>query len=134
MTATEVAPQELFKLRLALWYERSGARARLVSLDNRYHALSQSPQTNDLQHGGDEAEGSTRGLGLDRTLALMHSTRRRIVDIDKAIRRIDQGSYGRCDTCHATITTEHLEAVPTALTCSECGEVGLRVMQQMVAH
>jgi DnaK suppressor protein len=133
MTATEVAPQELFKLRLALWYERSGARARLGSLDNHYHVLSQSPQGNDLPQRDGEGEGSTTGLGLDRTLALMHSTRRRIVEIDKAIRRIDQGRYGRCETCHSTITSERLEAAPTALTCTECGDAGLRVMQQIVA-
>ena len=37
-----------------------------------------------------------------------------------AIRRIDDGTYGRCDTCGDRIASARLEALPTATKCIGC--------------
>ena len=40
-----------------------------------------------------------------------------IVEIDDALRRIEEGSYGLCSVCGATIPEERLDAVPYATLC-----------------
>jgi DnaK suppressor protein len=40
--------------------------------------------------------------------------------IDRALERIDAGTYGRCAACGTTIQTERLEAVPWAALCVPC--------------
>lgn len=41
-------------------------------------------------------------------------------DIEVALLRIDIGSYGRCQTCHADIPFRWLEAVPQLRLCPSC--------------
>lgn len=41
-------------------------------------------------------------------------------DIDAALGRIDEGSYGRCGRCGGSIGEERLEAMPYATLCIEC--------------
>jgi DnaK suppressor protein len=42
--------------------------------------------------------------------------------INDAIRRIDEGSFGRCDTCDEYIELRRLQARPTTTLCISCKE------------
>lgn len=44
----------------------------------------------------------------------------RLAAIDKALDRIDSGTYGVCLTCESPIVAERLEALPTAALCGSC--------------
>lgn len=45
---------------------------------------------------------------------------RMVADIDQALLRIDEGSYGICARCERPISVRRLEAVPTARYDAEC--------------
>lgn len=56
-----------------------------------------------------------------RTLAgLTEHDQRAIVEIDAALARIDDGTYGTCEECGAEIPLERLRALPTARLCVDC--------------
>lgn len=38
-------------------------------------------------------------------------------DVGRAIAKLDEGTYGACDVCGATIGRERLEAIPWAVRC-----------------
>jgi hypothetical protein len=40
--------------------------------------------------------------------------------VDGALARLDDGSYGRCESCGAIIADERLAETPTARTCATC--------------
>jgi hypothetical protein len=40
--------------------------------------------------------------------------------VDGALARLDDGSYGRCESCGAIIAEERLAETPTARTCATC--------------
>ncbi len=42
--------------------------------------------------------------------------------VEDALERMEQGSYGVCDDCGQTISPKRLEAVPWALYCISCQE------------
>ena len=44
----------------------------------------------------------------------------RIAAVDDALRRLDEGRYGRCLGCGATIADDVLAADPLATTCPTC--------------
>lgn len=40
--------------------------------------------------------------------------------IERALERVENGTYGFCQTCEAPIDVDRLEAIPETLTCSGC--------------
>jgi RNA polymerase-binding transcription factor DksA len=52
--------------------------------------------------------------------ARLAGVRRRLVDVESALDRLDSGSYGRCDACERRIAFEQLEAAPDCRYCLRC--------------
>lgn len=40
--------------------------------------------------------------------------------IERALQKLDQGTYGVCDVCEENIPQERLEIVPGAIRCTAC--------------
>lgn len=59
---------------------------------------------------------------MEREMAFSHSSkgRRLVYHIDEALRRIDDGSYGKCHSCDKQIQVPRLKAVPHARLCIQC--------------
>ena len=59
---------------------------------------------------------------MERELAFMFASKtgRLIYHVDEALRRINDGSYGKCILCERPISKARLEAVPHARLCIEC--------------
>lgn len=51
--------------------------------------------------------------------------------IERALQKLDQGSYGVCDTCEESIPHDRLEIVPGAIRCTACEDA---VAQQRKAR
>ena len=62
------------------------------------------------------ADQSSHDLNLER----MDAVTREIREIDAALERVRDGSYGVCETCVETIAGERLEAIPYARLCFPC--------------
>jgi RNA polymerase-binding transcription factor DksA len=43
-----------------------------------------------------------------------------LTDIEVALAKFDDGTYGECESCHRRITEARLEAMPAARLCIEC--------------
>ena len=52
--------------------------------------------------------------------ARLAAVRRRLVDVESALERLDSGSFGRCDGCERRIPFELLEAAPDCRYCRRC--------------
>ncbi len=59
---------------------------------------------------------------MERELAFMFASKsgRLIYHIDEALRRIQEGTYGKCIKCGKSISSARLQAVPHARMCIEC--------------
>lgn len=56
------------------------------------------------------------------TLGVMDHLRSRIDQIDEALERLDDGSYGRCEQCQEAIDDERLVSMPLVTRCLDCAE------------
>lgn len=57
-----------------------------------------------------------------KDIALREQGRNRLDKIGDALKKIDQGNYGVCESCGKEISRERLEAMPSATYCKECQE------------
>jgi len=65
---------------------------------------------------GDSADGYYQEFNLE----LLERDQSTLREIDEALERIGDGSYGRCEGCEELISRERLRAVPHARNCIEC--------------
>ena len=66
------------------------------------------------------AELGSENFGQELTLSLLGSKGNALDGIEAAIKRIGDGSYGRCETCGGRIPKSRLEAIPYAAQCVRC--------------
>lgn len=64
-------------------------------------------------------EGAQIKLADDVLTTLSESARREVMQIDAALRRLDEGEYGECVDCGQEIPIERLRALPYTLRCQE---------------
>jgi DnaK suppressor protein len=67
-----------------------------------------------------DPEGATIAFERARVDALLNQARHHLVELDRAARRVADGSYGRCERCGAAIGAERLAALPATARCFEC--------------
>jgi RNA polymerase-binding protein DksA len=91
-----------------------GAAQDLVSDDDDASELSSAAGD---QHLADHASDM-----FDREVdeSLEENAEQLVQDIDAALVRIDQGTYGVCARCGSPIPVERLDAVPYATLCVDC--------------
>lgn len=58
----------------------------------------------------------------ERELALLDRVAADLADVDRALGRLSEGSYGRCEACGAPIGDARLAALPAARSCADHGD------------
>ena len=110
----------LLHQRRELGARRASHRDQVERLSDAVEELAHAGEAPDL---GDEqgfAEADSLSVERDRVLCLTVLARRRIDEVDAAIRRLEAGTYGPCRTCRRAIPVARLEAVPEASQCVSC--------------
>jgi len=65
-------------------------------------------------------EGATLAVSWEMTLARKETVTARIEALQEALSRVDDGTYGYCESCGVQIDPERLEILPAARLCTEC--------------
>jgi RNA polymerase-binding protein DksA len=66
------------------------------------------------------ADVATDNYDREFSLGLASDERKALYELDDALKRIEDGSFGICDDCKGTITKIRLKAVPSARLCIKC--------------
>ncbi|HEY8480788.1 MAG TPA: TraR/DksA C4-type zinc finger protein [Spirillospora sp.] len=67
-----------------------------------------------------DPEGATIAFERARVEASLSEVRERLTEIEDALHRVRDGTYGTCEHCGGPIGEGRLEARPTARTCITC--------------
>jgi RNA polymerase-binding transcription factor DksA len=65
-------------------------------------------------------EGATLATSWEMTLARKQEVIARIKDLQQALERLQDGTYGTCEVCGNPINPERLKILPTASRCTNC--------------
>ncbi|MEZ0071840.1 TraR/DksA family transcriptional regulator [Planotetraspora sp. GP83] len=70
--------------------------------------------------GDDPADAGAKTYEREREIALTLNARDLLAQNERAIARVDAGTYGECESCHKPIGKERLQAFPRATLCVAC--------------
>lgn len=83
-----------------------------------------------MQFDEEGGEGGTVNVDREMDLHLSAQARAAIEEIDLALAKISEGTYGTCESCGNEIPKARLEALPHARLCVSCKSGGLSARRQ----
>ena len=96
------------------------ARALRAEID-RAEAASESLKRDQSSEGsGDEADAGTKTFEREHEMSLSNNSRDLLVQVERALGRLDAGTYGRCEECGNPIPKARLQVFPRATLCVTC--------------
>ena len=70
--------------------------------------------------GDDQADAGAKTFEREQEVTLANNTRAMLIQNLHALERIDDGTYGRCESCGNAIGKLRLQAYPRATLCVTC--------------
>jgi RNA polymerase-binding transcription factor DksA len=99
--------------------ERATAAQDVASMSADLAAVAAAAAGSNLDDEHDP-EGSTVAFEREQLAALRLHTHNHLLELDAALLRLRDGSYGRCENCAQAIGDARLEALPAARLCVSC--------------
>ncbi len=101
--------------RAALEHERDALRSQLAELT----AAPPDP-VGAVSFGKRVGEGTTQAVERIAQVDAARNLDAKLRDVDRALAKLHEGSYGACDRCDGAISPERLDAIPWAVLCVRC--------------
>lgn len=92
---------------------------RLAALNGDYTGIVEASRDSNADDEHDP-EGSTIAFERSQLGTLVAQARQQLAEVEAALDRLDDGSYGTCESCGRPIVPERLLARPAARTCVDC--------------
>jgi DnaK suppressor protein len=122
---TTSAGKFLAEQRAELVAERADYVEAAESLRQEAEMLAEDMEPGDIQFDEESGEGDTLNVERERDLALSAQARAAVDEIDRALAKMDAGTYGICERCGHPIPKARLKALPYAALCVACKSGGL---------
>ncbi|CAL9549400.1 RNA polymerase-binding transcription factor DksA [Streptomyces sp. enrichment culture] len=110
-------PEEMEEARGELLSEEARLRAEIVSSEQ---ALAGLMRDSGDGAGDDQADTGTKNITREHELALAANAREMLTQTERALERLDAGTYGLCENCGNPIGKARMQAFPRATLCVEC--------------
>ncbi len=109
---------------------QKGYKPRLLALRKRLIedvASAEQALRDDILSPGDHSAsrmhpGDQDVEGLDEQLAIAQNEEQLLEQVEGALQRIEDGTFGKCQGCNREISQERLEAIPYAARCIQCAQ------------
>ncbi len=95
-------------------------REKLIRQLDELGATETGDLRSDLEFGDGFADAGAATAERTEVLGLVESLKRQLNSVDKALVKIDDGTYGSCDNCGQPIPPARLEARPASILCIDC--------------
>lgn len=105
--------------------ERAIYQEQATSLRAEADSLALEREPGDVQFDEESGEGGTVTVDRERNLALSGQATLAVEEIDDAMKRIADKTYGYCERCFQPIPKPRLRALPYARLCVACKSGGL---------
>ena len=70
--------------------------------------------------GDDQADAGSKTFEREHEMSVANNSRDLLVQVEHALGRIADGTYGTCERCGGDIGADRLEAMPAARLCITC--------------
>jgi DnaK suppressor protein len=100
-----------------------GQRAELqdqLATEAQAFSSSESEIASEIRSDENPAEAGTATFEREKHLSIANNVQDLLEKSNKALEKIEQGSYGICESCGEPIDPDRLAALPHALMCIAC--------------
>lgn len=109
--------EELAEVRVDLVREIAERRTDLDRALAELHSLQVSAGDG---AGDDQADAGSKTFEREQELSIANNRRDLLVQMERAMERLDKGTYGHCESCSQPIMKARLQAFPSATLCVRC--------------
>jgi YteA family regulatory protein len=121
MTTTQSSTARLRAIKKRLQAERERLEQELHEIMERTSISSDIEQVTELSTYDDHpADLASETFEREKDLALEGNIQDLLDKVNTALEKIEDGTYGLCDSCGIEINTNRLEALPWASLCLNC--------------
>ena len=95
-------------------------RAKKTEIEQQMSGLEASPdEQGSISFGKRIGEGTSMAVDRLSQVAAHDKLQVTLADVERALVKLDEGSYGTCDVCGKPVGVERQEALPWAVLCVE---------------
>ncbi|MFF3708411.1 TraR/DksA family transcriptional regulator [Streptomyces phaeochromogenes] len=110
-------PEEVAEARTGLMSEALRLRAEITHSEESLAGLMRDSGDG---AGDDQADTGTKNITRESEMALAANAREMLEQDERALERLDAGTYGLCESCGNPIGKARMQAFPRATLCVEC--------------
>lgn len=114
---TAYTKKELDDLRKRLLDEQAELQDQLTTIEETSFANSQSDISGEVSFDEENADAGTFTFERERDLSIENNVRDLLGKIDRALARMDEGTFGVCSRCGKPIEKARLKALPYVDLC-----------------
>ena len=122
MAETKLTKKEITDLQARLVEERGELQTQLATLEEDTFATTQSEMSGDVGLDDESADAGTATFEREKDLSIEQNVRDLLDKIERALKRIDDGTYGYCEETGEPISLRRLDARPIATLSIEAQE------------
>ncbi|MDX6203674.1 MAG: hypothetical protein QOJ83_3174 [Frankiales bacterium] len=108
---------ELTEIRTELEEQARELRGEIDDAEIAWHELQRDSGDG---AGDDQADAGTKTFEREHELSLANNSRDLLAQVDRALSRLDNGTYGVCENCGQPVGKARLQAFPRATLCVTC--------------
>lgn len=109
------------KIKNALEKDRNQIQHELEDFAKKDNVVEGDYDSMMPNYGNTEDENAQEVTEYERNISLEHKLETKLLEINKALKRLEKDTYGICVQCKKEIPRERLEAIPSTQTCISCG-------------
>jgi RNA polymerase-binding protein DksA len=113
----EWTPAELSEVRGELQQQATQLTAELAHAEAASETLKRAQSA---EGSGDEADAGSMTFEREHEMSLTNNSRDLLQQVQRALGRLDGGTYGLCEDCGSPIPKARLQAFPRATLCVAC--------------
>ena len=118
--ARQLAKSTIEKFRARLEEERDRLEVLIDDYEQELEEARMSESSSDRSPDPGNAEASSTKLEYAKELSLEQNTLDLLSKVEWALAKMDEGTYGICESCGKSIPLARLEALPYATLCVDC--------------
>lgn len=95
-------------------------RTKKAEIEQQMAGLAASPEEQgEIAFGKRIGEGTSMAVDRISQVAAHEKLQLTLADVERALEKLEDGSYGTCDVCGKPVGAERQEALPWAVLCVE---------------
>jgi DnaK suppressor protein len=122
--ARQLAKSTVEKFRVRLEEERGRLEELIGEYEQELEDARMSESSSDRSPDPGNAEASSTKLEYAKELSLEQNTLDLLSKVQWALAKMDEGTYGICESCGKSIPLARLDALPYVTLCVDCARKG----------